>query len=467
MLKSIDCIHLKDARRALFVSFIALLAPSESVATSAPPKPNFVVILADDMGYADASCYGGTRYETPALDRLAREGMRFTDFHSSGAVCSPTRAGLLTGRYQQRASVPGVILADPKDNRHHGLQLSETTLAEVLKGAGYRTAVFGKWHLGYDSKYNPTAQGFDEFRGFVSGNIDYISHYDRMGIFDWWRGTKLEDELGYTTHLITKHAVRFIEEKSEQPFCLYIAHEAPHSPYQGPDDPPVRGPKAAKNRARGGKNARPDIRATYQTMMEEMDRGVGEVVDALRRRGVAENTLVFFFSDNGANRNGSNGPLRGFKGSLWEGGHRVPAIAWWPGVVKAGSVHQAPAISIDIFPTLVELAGARAPEELALDGISLAGTLRGEASPATAEPRDLFWEFGRSAAVRRGKWKLHVVRGKTSLFDLESDLGETRDLAAERPGIARELNAALEEWRKDVRAGATEQPARREALRAE
>jgi arylsulfatase A-like enzyme len=206
--------------------------------------PNIVLVLADDMGYGDASCYGNEAFRTPCLDALAAKGMRFLDFHSSGPVCSPTRAGLLTGRYQQRAGIPGVIYADPKQNRHHGLQVEEITFAELLQKAGYATAVCGKWHLGYQKQYNPVHHGFGRFRGYVSGNVDYISHYDRMEIYDWWDGLELVEEEGYSTHLITEHAVRFIEENRRRPFCLYVAHEAPHSPWQGPPDPPIRGPEA-------------------------------------------------------------------------------------------------------------------------------------------------------------------------------------------------------------------------------
>ena len=204
-------------RTVLLVLFVLLLETTTNARTPAE-RPNFIVILADDMGYGDASCYGGKRFATPHLDRMAAQGMRFVDFHSSGVVCSPTRAGLLTGRYQQRAGVPGVINADPAKNRHHGLQLAEVTFAEALRAAGYRTALFGKWHLGYDKKFHPPHQGFDEFRGFVSGNVDYIAHIDRMGFADWWQGRELKDESGYSTHLITEHAVRFVESNKDAPF---------------------------------------------------------------------------------------------------------------------------------------------------------------------------------------------------------------------------------------------------------
>lgn len=228
----------------LFAAVVVSLAASvfESAAHAAEPakRPNFVIILADDLGYGDLSCYGNREYHTPHLDSLAAQGMKFVDFQRSGPVCSPTRAGLLTGRYQQRAGIPGVIVADFQQNRHHGLYPKEWTFAELLKNAGYATAIFGKWHLGYLPKFNPIHHGFDRFRGYVSGNIDYHSHIDRVGVYDWWDGDKTVEEPGYSTHLITRHTLRFIEDNKDKPFCVYVAHEAPHTPFQGPNDKPFR-----------------------------------------------------------------------------------------------------------------------------------------------------------------------------------------------------------------------------------
>ena len=421
---------------------------------ASPPRPNFLIILADDLGYGDLSCYGNERIRTPHLDALAAEGVRFTDFHASGPVCSPTRAGLMTGRYQQRAGVTGVIRADFTHNRHHGLQSCETTLAELLGPAGYATAVFGKWHLGYERAYNPLRQGFDQFRGYVSGNVDYQSHYDRMEILDWWDGVEIRDEPGYTTHLITRHAIEFLEAPRAKPFCLYLPFEPPHAPYQGPNDPPQRGPDKVR-----GKRIPAQVARAYREMVEEMDRGVGEIIATLRRLNLATNTFVFFFSDNGANKQGNNGPLRGFKGSLWEGGQREPAIAWWPGHIRPGVTKQT-AISLDVLPTLLDLAGLPAPRKRPLDGVSLAPLLlRGEPLPA----RRLFWEFNRQAAVREGPWKLLVERTSgdreiVRLFNLDEDLGEARNLADRFPERTRTLRTALAEWREEVQRKATPQP---------
>jgi len=424
-----------------------------ATATAAAPrsapvaKPNFIIVLADDMGYGDSSVYDGW-IKTPHMEAMAAEGLTFTDFHSSGAVCSPTRAGLLTGRYQQRAGIPGVINADPKTAAHYlGLQTSEVTFPKVLKTAGYTSAIFGKWHLGYTTNYNPLHHGFDRFRGYVSGNVDYVSHYDRMGVYDWWDGLEQVKEEGYVTHLITKHALAFLEENKDRPFCLYVAHEAVHTPLQAPGDPPGRGPGKAKR----GCEKRP-AKETYRLMMKAMDDGLGQILAKVKALGLASRTLVIFFSDNGGTRYGSNGPLRDGKGSVWEGGHRVPAIAWWPGSIKPGTTADDLCISLDLAPTMLDLAGARAPAGHTFDGISLAPLLLEGRSLGR---RTLVWN---GQALRDGPWKLVMARGKAHLFDLSKDLGEQTDLAAQHPDRVREMTAALDAWTQDMAATATPQP---------
>jgi len=423
-------------------------------------KPNLIIIMADDMGYADLSCYGNGRYQTPHIDALAREGMRFTDYHSNGAVCSPTRAALMTGRYQQRSGVTEVVFADPARGKRdsHGLKPTEITFAKLLQAAGYRTGLMGKWHLGYDPKFNPRHHGFDEFRGYVSGNVDFQSHIDQAGFPDWWRDLELVDEPGYTTHLITRHATRFIEENRARPFCLYVAQEAPHAPYQGPGDAPVRGPQA-KPPVTGA-----EIGRAYREMVQEMDKGVGEIVATLRRLKLEENTFVFFCSDNGGTREGNNGPLNGSKGSLWEGGHRVAGIAWWPGKIKSGVTDQS-AMSMDLMPTLLDLAQVPTPRGHTLDGVSLAPLLvEGKPLPE----RTLFWGYNDGRyAVRQGPWKLLVnqpaseptkakAKAKAAagvgLYNLSDDLGEKTDLAARQSPRVERMTAALAAWRKDVEA---------------
>lgn len=432
-----------------------------TAATQADKRPNFVIIMADDLGYGDIGCYGNPHIATPALDKLAEQGMRFTDFHSSGAVCSPTRAGLMTGRYQQRAGVPGVIVADPKRPTHpHGLQDRERTLAEVFTGAGYETAIFGKWHLGYYKKYNPVRHGFKHFRGYISGNIDFFSHIDQAGRLDWWKNDQIADEPGYCTHLITKHAVRFIDDHKDKPFLLYLPYEPPHYPYQGPNDKAVRTVGKPRGKAETRQSA-DDIKRAYKEMVEEMDKGIGEVVARLDKHGIRENTFVLFFSDNGGTtRHGNNGGLRGGKGSLWEGGHRVACIANWPGQIKAGTQTDQLAISIDVMPTMMDIAGIKGPDGHQFDGVSLKSLLlEGKA----IGHRKLFWQHGNQLAMRDHQWKL-VLGGKgnpsAALFDLSKDRAEKNNLSAKQPERTKTMSDAVRAWLKEVNADAPAQPSK-------
>ena len=428
-------------------------SPSPETGTPAQ-KPNFVVILADDLGYGDVACYGG-QIPTPGLDRMAAEGVRFTDFHSSGTVCTPTRAGLLTGRYQQRAGLEEVILVGFDQNRHWGLQGGETTLPELLRSSGYSTGIAGKWHLGYREQYNPLLRGFDFFRDFVGGNIDYQAHIDRAGVYDWWNGQETIVEDGYSTHLITNHALQFIQENQTRPFFLLVAHAAPHFPYQAPEDPAFR---VTGEMVQSDLDFQTSPR-TYSEMVEAMDQGVGRILDTLRELNLAENTLVFFFSDNGANRNGSNGPLRGTKAHVWEGGHRVPAMAWWPDRIRVG-VSDRLVGSLDLMPTILQLAGVEAPQDRPLDGVDLRRYLR---RGHQGGERTLFWRFRGRTAVRQGHWKL--VQGEDdqtgpALFDLSRDLGEEVNLADQYPERVESMRQSLSAWEKDVDSGATVQPER-------
>ena len=416
-------------------------------ADASADRPNFVIIMADDLGYGDIGCFGNPRIPTPHIDALASQGMKFTDYHSNGAVCSPTRAALVTGRYQQRAGIGGVVTA--AKHRDTGLAIAETTFADVLSDNGYATAIFGKWHLGYAPEFNPSRNGFGEFRGYVSGNVDFVSHIDQAGYEDWWHQDQLVPEAGYTTHLITRHGVRFIEQNKQRPFCLYLPHEAPHYPYQGPHDPAIRVP--GKPGAIQGE--RKDIANAYREMVVEMDKGVGEIVATLAKHNLSSNTMVVFCSDNGANARGSNGGLRGFKGQVWEGGHRVPAVASWPGTIPAGTSTAVPAMSMDWFPTMVEAAKIVLPPSVELDGVSLLPVLTQTGAVAD---RTLFWQVGRGTAVRRGDWKL-VIEAPPSkskrnparqpapkLYNLRDDLQE--ETPVQDPAVTAELQVALEEW---------------------
>lgn len=436
-----------DVSRRRFLQTAAAgsaLMPFAGMAAGAR-KPNFVIIMADDLGYGDIGCYGNQRYQTPNLDRLAGQGMQFTDFHANGAVCTPTRAALLTGRYQQRCGLEGVIYVRG-ETRQVGLAQSELTFAETLKSAGYATGIFGKWHLGYNKPFNPVHQGFDEFKGYVSGNIDYHSHYDNAGIFDWWHNTEKVKEDGYVTDLLTDHALNFIENNQDNPFCVYIAHEAPHWPYQGRDDPADRFPDTDFD----SHGSREDRAGAYQEMVEVMDENIGRVLRKLQALQLENDTLVFFCSDNGAvPKLGNNGGLRGDKASLWEGGHRVPAIAYWPGRIEAGAVNDETVMSMDLFPTMASLAGARVPEGHALDGADLSPVLF--AQQALPE-RTLFWRYRKQTAVRRGEYKLLIHDGKPHLFDLANDRQEQHNLIDSKPAIAEALQTRLSAWEAEINA---------------
>lgn len=377
--------------------------------------------------------------------------MKLINFYASGPVCSPTRAGLLTGRYQQRAGIPGVVYAAPDRNRHHGLQLTEYTFAEAFRDAGYKTGMFGKWHLGYKPQYNPIHHGFDEFRGYVSGNVDYQSHVDQAGFYDWWSQDQLVNEPGYVTHLITKHAVDFIERNHAHPFVLYLPHEAPHYPFQGPED---EGFRIVHQQIPEQRDSAQVVRA-YREMVQALDAGVGAVMESLEQLGIAENTMVLFFSDNGASRFGSNGPFRGFKGSLWEGGIRVPAVAWWKGKIAAASQSTIQSITLDIFPTLLSLAGLQT-QETSLDGIDLSPTL---INNAPMEPRILYWEYVNQRAIQTGPWKLLINdEEQARLFNIKNDPGEKHDLSALQPERVKSMRALHKDWQKEVTQNATPQP---------
>ncbi len=426
--------------RTALCSLLALAScPVSTVAAAPPSPPNVIVIMADDLGYGDTSVYGGW-VKTPQLERMAAGGLTFTDFHSNSSVCSPTRAAFLTGRYQQRVGIVDVVA------RHldtPGLDPSRPTLSSLLKAAGYRTALQGKWHLGREPEFNPVHHGFDEFRGYLGGYIDYHAHKNT-----WHNGLKVEDQEGYSTHLITANSVRFIEANREGPFFLLVAHEAVHLPFQTPED-------TVENRKpvpEGERWKRERIRPKYRVMLEEMDKGVGEILDAVERCGIAGRTLVFFFSDNGAIGAASNGPLRGGKFSHYEGGHRVPAIAWWPGKIEAGRTTDATAMGMDLLPTVLDLAGVATPGDLEPDGLSMEGLLL---AGGELPERELFfgYEPKLGTAMRHGDWKMIVKGDKVELYNLAEDLGETANLAEKHPERAARMAAAIARWKDQVRPG--------------
>ncbi len=456
-------------------AFATLLA-TVCLSSAAASRPNLIVIMIDDMGYEGVSCFGNPYFKTPEIDRLAKEGMRLTDFHSSGAVCSPTRAGLLTGRYQQRAGIEAVIhpYADHPEHRK-GLQLSETTFAESLKAAGYATGMIGKWHQGYpvnSDDYHPQNHGFDEFVGYHSGNIDYVSHVGDHNVHDWWHGRRETREEGYSSHLINRHMLDFVKRraKEDRPFCLYVAHEAIHNPVQVPGDP-VRRTTEKWDRWKWREVSKEERIAKYKGMTMPIDEGVGTLRQALLDLGIEKDTFVLLFSDNGPAGDFPSGSpnLRGGKGTVYEGGHKVPAIAWWPGRIAPGSESDQPLISIDVMPTLLKLAGAEPPKR-PLDGADFSPVfLRG----AKLKPRPLYWASlsnngRRSEAMRDGAWKLVVQHPKArpgtfenerlELFRLDLDPSEKTDLAGREPERAAKMLQQLKQWYAHTQKSAPKQP---------
>jgi arylsulfatase A len=411
---------------------------------AAEPPPNVVLILIDDLGYGDLGCYGSTKHRTPHLDRLAVEGMRFTDFHSNGAVCSPTRAALLTGQYPQRHGIERAI----SFNTVEGVPLDRTMIPEVLAPAGYRCGVFGKWHVGHVTRFGPNDQGFHE-SVCSNNNPDYHSHVSRDGKVDWWKDQRLADEPGYLVDVVTRHATRFLRENRARPFFLYVPQLAVHFPYQGPRDPPHRTTgRTWDGDDRYGPLPKKEYPRAYREMVEAVDASVGAIVATLDELRLRERTFIFVCADNGAySWVGSNGALRGQKGDLHEGGHRVPAIANWRGRIAPGRVSAVPAMTMDLLPTIATLTGAKLPAGGRVDGVDLSGVLLRQ---ETLAPRTLLWRFATARAVRRGPWKLVVEEGKTELFNLAADPGEAINLAGQQAALVEDLRGELAAWERDV-----------------
>ncbi len=402
---------------------------------AAAEKPNILYILADDMGYADTGFNGCKDIKTPNLDQIARGGTILKSFYVQ-PVCSPTRSTLMTGRYPSHTGVYSVV----RPHAPWGLKLEEQTLAQVLRGAGYETAITGKWHLGeFKPAYLPTQRGFDHQYGLWFGMIDYFSH-EREGVLDWHRDDQPCKDEGYTTHLIAKEACRIIREKNpDKPLFLYLPFNAVHGPHQVPDSycKPYQDLKG--------------VRRTYAGMMSAMDEAVGQVLAALDEMKIRDNTLIIFSSDNGGPSPGkvtSNGPLRAGKGTIYEGGVRVCACVNWPGHIPAGKTIDEPLHAVDWFPTLVKLTGATPELKLPLDGLDIWPVL----TTGAKSPHDTLILCGTKrgqAAIRMGDWKLLVgAGGGDQLYNLAEDLGETKDLAAEKPEKLRELRARYDEMMK-------------------
>ncbi|MBL9199993.1 MAG: sulfatase-like hydrolase/transferase [Opitutaceae bacterium] len=437
------------------IAVLLLLIAAAGFAAQPASRPNIVFILVDDFGYADSGPYGAKDIRTPHMDRLAREGVRFTDFYSNAPVCTPTRAGFITGRWQQRVGLEWAFGFTAESFRRvgnewvrepdiHGLGLptAVTTLPQALKSAGYATGAFGKWHLGYRDEYNPTRRGFDEYFGELLGHADYYTHSYYDGTYALRDGLAPAKVEGYLTDLINRRAVQFIRAHAREPFFLYVPHLAVHAPFQ----PPGR-PKPSVTKA----NMYDGDRRIYAAMVEKVDEGLGLILAELERAGVLDNTLVVLSSDNGGERYSDNSPLSHKKSTLWEGGIRVPCLMRWPARLPRGVVTPQVAITMDLSATFAALAGAKPHPGRPWDGIDLVPILTGQRAPVE---RTLFWRIDRTGrqqkAVRHGPWKYLQDGNVEQLFDLAADIGERRDLYFQRPEIFADLKSRLAVWEAEM-----------------
>ena len=452
------------ASKSLFLAVLFAICFCSSSLFAAKP-PNIVIILADDLGYGDLGCYGHPSIRTPNLDRMASEGMRFTDFYVAANVCTPSRAGLLTGRWPIRSGMAGTTNNVLMGYSTGGLPTNEITIAAALKTKGYATACIGKWHLGHETQFLPTHHGFDYFYGLrFSNDMEPNRNHGKIPKnasssldpkLEWWSPTLLRNDrilekptdLSTLTRRYTEEAVKFIHENKKKPFFLYFPHTFPHVPLFASD-------AFKKHSARG----------LYGDVVEELDWSVGQVLDTLRKEGLAENTLVFFTSDNGPwlvrdLAGGSAGPLKDGKGSTWEGGMREPAIAWWLGKIKPTVNHEL-VCSLDLFTTSLCLAGVALPPDRVIDGLDMRPMLFGTGH----SKRNVMFYYLKDQlyAVRKGSFKAHLIthtgyskdapekHDPPLLFQLENDPGERFNVAAEHPQVIADILREVEELRKSI-----------------
>ena len=414
-------------------------------------RPNIIFIVADDLGFADLGCYGGREAQfgpvSPVLDRLAANGIKFTQGYSNSPVCSPTRFALMTARYQYRlrGAAEEPISSKSKGSTSLGLPPSHPTLPSLLKDAGYRTALIGKWHLGYPPAFGPLKSGYEEFFGPMSGGVDYFTHASNNGTHDLYAGDEEKHEEGYLTDLLSQRAVDYVQRMAPgaaqgTPFFLSLHYTAPHWPWETREDHALAQEVKSNLFHLDGGNIH-----TYHRMIHHMDEGIGWVVDALKKTGQLDNTLIVFTSDNGGERFSDNWPLVGGKMDLTEGGIRVPWIAHWPAVIAPGGVSSQHCMTMDWSATMVELGGAQPAADLPLDGVSLTPVLR---EPAKTFERPLHWRMNHRGqrAMRLGDYKYLRVDGNDYLFNIPADERERANLAKRQPERLQAMRAAWEAW---------------------
>ncbi|MBK7869868.1 MAG: sulfatase-like hydrolase/transferase [Saprospiraceae bacterium] len=411
-----------------------------------PSRPNVIFILADDLGWADLSCYGRMDYETPNLDWLAKHGTRFTNAYAASCVCTPTRCAFITGRYPSRTPVG---LEEPLNWHKNigdavGLDPAMPTIASLLKENNYYTILIGKWHLGYLPKHSPIKSGYEDFFGIMSGGVDYFTHKDALGEPDLFEDEVPVEKNGYITDLITNRAIEFINGNHDKPFFMNLNYTAPHWPWEGPND--VEKSKQIKNFLTDGGSAQ-----AYSEMVRSMDAGIGKVIQALKNNKLLNNTLIIFTSDNGGERFSHNWPFSGQKWDLLEGGLRVPAIVYWKGIVPEGKITDQAAITMDWTATILAAAQTQADSRYPLDGENLMPVITGERN---IYDRSFFWRMRDQEAVRFGKWKYYKKQEKLKdctqehehLFDLSFDEREQSDFKDEQPNTLHQLKEAYHKW---------------------
>ena len=454
-------------RTAQALLLLTSIVPALLIAANDPaaPRPNIVLMVSDDLGYHNLGPFGGEEI-TPHLDRLAREGVKATNFYVTWPACTPSRASLLTGRYPPRHGLYEMIRNDVTNYGHRldeieyslspemtlGLDVREVTLGDMLKQAGYYNGVMGKWDSGRARRFLPLQRGFDEFFGFSNTGIDYWTH-ERYGVPSLFRNNEPVNEEGYLTNLVRREAVSFIRRNGDRPFFLYVPFFAPHGA-SNLEKSGIRPPKKYLDLypGRDPKNHRTE----YMAAISCMDDAIGEIMATLKELNLDENTLVIFFSDNGGTNSSGPGPLRGKKGDVWEGGVRSPFLARWPGQIPAGRTTDAFLSALEVMPTLATVARTWTPDAK-MDGFDMLPILKGE---APSPRKEMFWERRGARAARVGTYKWVDAPYGSGLFDLRTDMGEKHDLTADKPEVAARLEAQFNEWRREMDAAPVRGPFR-------